>query len=140
MTATRIACLALLLLGGAVFAVAPAHAEPAPCAAPCAPVACAPQKCDCFTCECPKPAKAKCPPSYKVLSFEENWKPCLCVPVCDRPDWTDRVKAQGLDRCNQIWVGVGAQIRVRYEGWVNQRFGAAGPAADDSWGLLRVRA
>ncbi len=141
MTTTRIACLALaILLVGAGLHAGTARAEPA-CVGPCAtPVACAPPVCDGYTCECPKPAKAKCPPKYKTLTFDENWKPCLCVPVCNRPDWTDRSKARGLNRCKTIWASVGAQVRVRYEGWGNQRFGAAGDAADDSWGLLRVRA
>ena len=136
-----------LALAGIVVVAGGAWAAPeggaAPAAAPCPP--CTPKAghekdCTCYTCACRKPGEAKCPPKYENLRFEENWKPCLCVPACDRPDWSDRHKANSLDRCNSIWVDTGGQVRVRYEGWINQAFGAAGAAADDAWGLLRLRA
>lgn len=105
-----------------------------PCAPECPP--CDPYPC----CECKKPEPAPCPPKgYANMRFDENWRPCLCVDPCDRPDWTDRIKAFGLTSNKSIWANVGGQARVRFESWNNQGFGAPAHADDDS-GLLRLRA
>jgi hypothetical protein len=134
-TPVRLTGFALAILAGCVLLALtadPASAEPAPCKAP--------DPCDCYACECPKPKEPKCPATYQNLRFEENWEPCLCVPACDRPDWSDRIKAIGLTRGKSIWASFGGQVRFRYEGWINQGFGAGGAASDDAWGLIRLRA
>ncbi len=134
----------LLLLGAvvlpAVFA-APALAGPEAEVRECPkfPWAgeCSPKKC--YTCECRPPFKAKCPPKYENLRFEENWDGCLCVPCCDREDWTDFLKARRLCATSFWNVSVGGQLRFRYEAWSHQLFRDT-PAADDAWGLFRARA
>ncbi|MHC5010308.1 MAG: alginate export family protein [Planctomycetota bacterium] len=85
----------------------------------------------------PPPRETPQPPKYGTLSFEEDWSPFVCVPTCDRPDWTDRIKAIRLDRSGSTWVSFGGQVRFRLEGWENFAFGAV---PDESWLLTRVRA
>ena len=143
MTATRSACLAFALSVGCAlfgFAGVPASAEPAPCAAPCAaPVACAPQKCDCFTCECPKPPKAEVPARVQGAQLRGELE-ALPLRAALRPARLDRpLEGARPERRKTVWASVGAQVRFRYEGWRNFRFGGAGAAADDSWGLIRLR-
>ena len=55
--------------------------------------ACPPPDCDLYECECWSAPELKCPTKYHNLRFKENWKACLCVPVCDRGDWSDALKA-----------------------------------------------
>lgn len=89
-------------------------------------------------CECRKPSEPPCPAKYDNRRFLENWRPCLCVPKCDRGDWSDWFKAYPLTRNKAIWVDVGGQIRLRWESFANQAFGA--PAdPHDAWMLMRAR-
>lgn len=124
---TFVVALGLSLVGSALVALAPvASADDAP--------ACKPYPC----CACSKPEKAACPPQYDNRRFLENWRPCLCVPFCEKGDWSDRLKANRLTRRGTIRVDVGGQIRMRFESWSNAGFG--GPAInDDSWLLARAR-
>lgn len=103
----------------------------ADCGPPCAPK----PPCECYSCECRKPADPKCPPKYNNLRFLENWKPCMCVPLCDRPDWTDHLKARHF---GTPWfrLDVGGQARFRYESFVNAGFVEDN---NDSWLLARFR-
>ena len=41
----------------------------------------------------PAPVKAKPPPKYELLRYREDWSALLCVPPCERPDLSDRIKA-----------------------------------------------
>ena len=102
---------------------------------------CPPCDCDCYPpCECSKPKKPKCPPKYHNLRFEEDWKPCLCVPCCERDHWSDRIKAVCLTRCPlPVRIDTGGQIRVRLENFENFNLGNA-VENDDGWALVRARA
>ncbi len=113
----------------AVEAQAPAAADP--CACPDCP--------DYPCCECRKAKPAPCPAKYNNRRFLENWRPCLCVPCCDKGDFWDRLKARPLTRNNKIWVDLGWQVRLRWESFSNIGFGA--PAdPHDAWMLFRTRA
>ncbi|MCA9315195.1 MAG: alginate export family protein [Planctomycetota bacterium] len=104
-----------------------------PCACPC------PDCPDNPCCTCREPEKAACPPKIANRRFLEDWKPCLCVPCCEKDGWAERIKAVRLTRRHQVWVDFGGQVRARYESFRNQGFGA--PAdPDDDWLLARVRA
>ncbi len=110
-----------------VWAAPPASAEPAEgcvtraaIAMECAP-ACPPPDCGLYECSCWSPPQLKCPAKYNNLRFKENWKACLCVPVCERGDWTDAIKAINLGT-SWFRVDFGGQVRFRYESWSNQRF------------------
>jgi hypothetical protein len=102
---------------------------PPPAAAPCPP----PPPAD----PC-APAPKKPPAKYENLRFREDWSPLLCTPVCDRCDFTDRLKAIRLSPEGSIWMNVGGQARARYESFENFNFGTAA-TADDSWLLTRFR-
>jgi len=150
--------LALLLASAPLASAAPqdepakaAAVDPAPAPAP-APApeeadtswdpwgcnACPPCECENYPCcTCRKPAEPKCPTKYDNLRFRENWRPCLCKPRCEIDDWSDRLK--GVSVAGRLWLNVGGQVRFRWESWRGQGFGAAGPAADDSWMLGRFR-
>lgn len=135
--ATLLVCVfaATALLAPAVLA-APDDA-PDPCAKP----ACAPPPCECYgECACREPKEPTCPPPYDNLRFREDWKPCLCVPCCDRGDWSDVIKAVPFSRNRRLRVDFGGQVRLRFERFENQAFGAPGADADDDWTLLRLRA
>ncbi|MDF1700948.1 MAG: alginate export family protein [Planctomycetota bacterium] len=106
---------------------------------------CEAPKCECIDCpdypccECRKAKPDPCPAKYNNRRFLENWRPCLCVPKCDRGDWSDWYKAYPLTRNKSIWVDVGGQVRARWESFGNIGFGA--PAdPHDTWMLFRARA
>ncbi len=135
-----------LLLGVVIFAGAthawaddakPADVAKDACGEPCKQ----PPRCECPDypcCECRKAKPAKCPPKYDNLRFKENWRPCLCIPCCERDGFWDRIKAKPLTRNNGVWVNVGGQARFRFESFNNIGFGA--PAdPHDAWLLGRFR-
>ncbi|MDJ0973768.1 MAG: alginate export family protein [Planctomycetota bacterium] len=132
-TIARIACCVALL-----FALnAPAWAAPEEACGACPE----PPPCDCYDCcTCREAKDPPCPAPYDNRRFQENWRPCLCIPPCDRGDWTDAWKAVALTQNKTIWANFGGQARLRFESFENQGFGAAGDDADDSWTLLRLRA
>ncbi len=135
LTAGLCVLVGLVLVGTAPEALAddicgccgqPVKAKPAKCPE------CKPYPC----CECTKPKKPKCPPKYNNRRFLENWRPCLCVPYCEKGDWSDRLKAMRLTKRGNIWVDVGGQVRFRFESFNNVGFSQPN---DDSWMLARVR-
>jgi len=85
----------------------------------------------------PAAAPTKPPiPKYENLRFREDWSNLRSVPPCERCDLSDRMKAVQLwDSCS--WVNVGGQLRLRFEAWDNQNFGAL--PGDDAWELFRGR-
>jgi hypothetical protein len=72
-----------------------------------------------------------------VLRFKEDWSRLLETGPCDRPDWSDRIKAHRVLANPLVWVNVGGQVRGRFESWKDEGYGAV-PGRDD-WGLLRAR-
>ncbi len=138
----RIVPLLAIALATLTLAAPSALAGPGDPCDPCAkPAPEPPPPCECYgCCECKEPKDPKCPPKYHNQRFKENWRPCLCIPCCDRGDWSDAWKAVGLTRNKTIWANFGGQARLRFEGFQNQKFGAPGSDADDSWALLRLRA
>jgi hypothetical protein len=131
---------------GPVVATEPVSTNPVsinpcdPCAAPDPCTTCEPcPPCDPYPCcTCKEPKDPTCPPDYANRRFVENWRPCLCVPCCEKGDWTDRLKAMPLTRDKRLWVNVGGQVRFRYESLSGIGFGA--PADDsDGWMLGRFR-
>lgn len=96
--------------------------------------------CECYRCACREAATATCPPKkYELLRYDEAWRQCLCVDPCRRGDLTDAWKAVGLTCNKTIWANFGGQLRLRFESWRNQAFGAPFDASD-SWLLVRARA
>ena len=86
----------------------------------------------------PAPVKAKPPPKYELLRYREDWSALLCVPPCERPDLSDRIKAVPVAGDGCWWANFGGQVRVRCESFQNFAFGAIADD-DDSWFLSRVR-
>lgn len=84
----------------------------------------------------PAAAPAK-PPKYENLRFQEDWNAFCATRDAEPRDVSDRMKGLVLDGRGHVWVDVGGQVRVRYEAWSDQGFGAV--PGDDGWGLLRAR-
>jgi hypothetical protein len=83
-----------------------------------------------------KPPAAPKPPAYGNPRHVEDWSALRCVPLCDRCDVTDRLKA--IPPGSWFQVDVGGQVRFRYERWQGQGFGGISDA-DDDWTLARFR-
>jgi hypothetical protein len=130
-----LAFLFALALTAALAPSARADGPPTPCKPPAQACDCKPYPC----CEPNCPKDPTCPPKYANRRFVENWRPCLCADWCDKQDWSDVLKARSLSGNGWLWVNVGGQLRLRWESFANQNFGA--PAdPHDAWLLGRARA
>ncbi|RIL05766.1 MAG: hypothetical protein DCC71_09110 [Proteobacteria bacterium] len=79
-------------------------------------------------------------PRYETLRFEEDWSALARPDSLPSRDVFDPIKYVPLARDGRVWIGFGAEARLRAEGWSNWRFGAPrGSDGDDVFLLTRLR-
>lgn len=80
-------------------------------------------------------------PRFETLRFEEDWSVLAEPAALPSRDFFDPIKHVSLARDGSVWIGFGADARLRGEGWSNWRFGAPrGSDGDDVFLLTRVKA
>jgi hypothetical protein len=76
-------------------------------------------------------------PAFQVQRFKEDYSGLRDLESIPARDWADRLKFIPLNDSRSLWLSVGGQGRLRYEGFSNFNFG--GPADDDDGAYILYR-